>query len=161
MWFFHVFSSPQSVATPTSCPKNRETHIVQFCFLEPFVTFQNYVFFIKDSKRLISFRDLPFLLAKCFSVFLSLVFILYTYLVQKIARKECLLHQNSSNFVSLLPALLASLYAMWANSSKSSQPHENDLAAVSRLADSWNLLTGGAWQCHHSSVGPNHLNPHQ
>ena len=131
MWFFHVFP-PRKVSSPTSCPKNRETHIVQLCFLEPFVSFQNYVFFTRDSKKLISFRDLPFLLAKCFSVFLFAGFHVVHVACQKIARKGCLLHHNSSNFKSFLPVLLASLlyllayYAMWANSSKSSQPHEND-----------------------------------
>ena len=99
---------------------------------EPFVSFQNYVFFKRDSKRLINFRDLPFLLAKCFSVFLFAGFHVVHVACQKIARKGCLLHHNSSNFKSFLPVLLASLlyllayYAMWANSSKSSQPHEND-----------------------------------
>ena len=138
MWFFHVFSSPQSVATPTSCPKNRETHIVQFCFLEPFVTFQNYVFFIRDSKRLISFRDSLFYWPNVFSVVLFVGFHFVHISCPKIARNEYLLHQISSKFVSLLPALLASLlyYAMWANSSKSSQPHENDGAAVSRFLES-------------------------
>ena len=128
---FPCFSSPQSVA-PHQLPKKQETHIVQLCFLEPFVSFQNYVFFTRDSKKLISFRDLPFLLAKCFSVFLFAGFHVVHVACQKIARKGCLLHHNSSNFKSFLPVLLASLlyllayYAMWANSSKSSQPHEND-----------------------------------
>ena len=107
---FPCFSSPQSVA-PHQLPKKQETHIVQLCFLEPFVSFQNYVFFKRDSRRLINFRDWPFLLAKCF-FFVFICFFLYAYL-PPILCHCCLLY-------------LLAYYAMWANSSKSSQPHEND-----------------------------------
>ena len=108
MGFFHVFP-PRRVSPPTSCPKNRETHIVQLCFLEPFVSFQNYVFFKRDSRRLINFRGWPFLLAKCFFFVFICWFLFYTDILPTNARNEYLLHQTSSNFVSLLPALLASL----------------------------------------------------
>ena len=50
-------------------------------------------------KRLISLRDLPFLLVECVSVFLPSVFHFVHVSCPKIARNEYPLHHNSSNFV--------------------------------------------------------------
>ena len=61
-----------------------------------------------------------------FLCFYLLVFILYAYLAQQ-------LHEMNTSCTKLPPILchccllyLLAYYAMWANSSKSSQPHEND-----------------------------------
>ena len=100
-----------------------------------------------------SLRDLPFLLVKCFLCFYLVFFISCTYFAQK-------LHDMNTPCTTIPPILchfsllylLTCYYAIWVSSSKSSQPHENDRAAVSRFIESayWGCMS----QCHYSNVGP-------
>ena len=80
-------------------------------------------------------------------------FISYTYFAQK-------LHDMNTPCTTIPPILchfcllylLTCTYAIWVSSSKSSQPHEIDRAAVSRFIES--AYRGCMSQCHYSNVGP-------
>ena len=145
-----VFPRPQSVAPHNQLPKLVEDKYCLVLFSGTLCDLLKYVVLInKNNKLLISLRDLPFLLVKCFLCFYLVFFISYTHLAQK-------LHEMNTPCTTFPPTLchfcllylLTCYYAMWVSSSKSSQPHENDRAAVSRFIESayWGCMS----QCHYS-----------
>ena len=125
MGFFHVFP-PRRVSPPTSCPKNRKHILFNFVFWNP----------LWASKTTFSLKEIVgdwsilgaglFYWPSVFSLFLFAGF----YFIQISCPQ---MHEMNTSCTKLPPILchccllyLLAYYAMWANSSKSSQPHEND-----------------------------------
>ena len=153
MWFFHDFPA-HKMSPPPPVAKKRKTHIVQCCFLEPFVTFRNYIFFIKDNERLIRLKDLPFFWSTVILHSLCGVFHFVHVFCTKNARHEYLLHQNSS---ILCHFCLLCLLAWFTMPCGPIVPNPTCHCGKQESAN-WECMS----QCHHSNVGPwaNHLHLH-
>ena len=154
MWFF----LRHRVSPPNQCVKLVEDKYCLGLFSGTLCDFQKNCFLhLKNNKILISLRDMPFFYwSNVFLCFYPVFFISYAYLAQK-------LHEMNTPCTTIPPILchfcllylLTCYYAMWVSSSKSSQPHENERAAVSRFIESayWGCMS----QCHYSNVGPGQI----
>ena len=111
MWFFQCFFTSRRVSAPHQLPRKSGKHILfNFVFWSPLwaskTTF-SLIEIVRDWS--VSGTCLFYWPNVFFCVVLSAGFHFVHISCPTIARNEYLLQQNSSNFVSLLPALLASL----------------------------------------------------
>ena len=143
MWFF----LPHRVSPSNQLPKLVEDKHCLVLFSGTLCDFQK-----KTIRYWSVWETCLFYWSNVFLCFYLVFFISYTYLAQK-------LHDMNTPCTTIPPILchfcllylLTCSYAMWVSSSKSSQPHENDRAAVSRYIESayWGCMS----QCHYSNVG--------